>query len=204
MTDRYANFAELVAAEPRDAWRIVRLERSTSDVLVIAPHGGGIEPFTTAIATAIAGGDYSVYCFEGLKGSGNGELHVTSHRFDEPTALSLAAQSSIVLGIHGCKGAAAIHVGGLDKALVALLTDTLVEAGLPADSTGHKFPAVEPNNICNRSKRKCGAQLEITRDLREDDEARARITAAARKAITKHLEAIVHERRSRPGRPNPR
>jgi phage replication-related protein YjqB (UPF0714/DUF867 family) len=53
-------------------------------VAVIAPHGGGIEPGTSELATAIAGDDFSLYLFEGLKSAGNGELHITSTNFDEP------------------------------------------------------------------------------------------------------------------------
>jgi len=190
MSDTYGSFDELAAAEPAGAWAITSIDRPTSDVLIIAPHAGRIEPFTTAIATAIADQDYSLYCFEGHKPKCNGELHITSHRFEEPVALSLAAQASIVLGIHGCKGESAIYVGGLDTELVASLTAALVMDGLPASSTGHRFPAVEPSNICNRSKRSCGAQLEITRNLREDAETRARIVAAARKSIADKLVAL--------------
>ena len=168
MTDKYANFAELAASEPRAAWAIALVDRPASDVLVIAPHGGSIEPCTSALATAIAGEDYSLYCFEGLKPKDNHELHITSHHFDEPNALTLVAQSSIVLGIHGCKGSKAIYVGGLDGEFVELLTAELKSAGLPAESTGHKYLAVEHRNICNRGRRKRGAQLEISRDLRDD------------------------------------
>src|SRR5687767_6181234 len=99
MSDKYGSFQELAAVEPADAWKITCIDRSASDVLIIAPHAGRIEPFTTAIATAIAGQDYSLYCFEGLKQHGSGELHITSHRFNESMALSLAARSSIILGI---------------------------------------------------------------------------------------------------------
>lgn len=190
MSDTYGSFDELAAAEPAGAWAITSIDRPTSDVLIVAPHSGRIEPFTKAIAMAIADQDYSLYCFEGLKAKGNGQLHITSHRFDEPIALSLAAQSSIVLGIHGCKGESAIYIGGLDTELVGSLTATLVMAGFTASSTGHRFPAIEPNNICNRSKRKCGAQLEITWDLREDAAMRARIVAAARKSIAEELVAL--------------
>ena len=41
-------------------------------------------PLSDAIAAAIAGTDFSYYCFRGCKPEKNGRLHITSHRFDEP------------------------------------------------------------------------------------------------------------------------
>ena len=193
MADKYKNFAELAIAESNGAWRITHIDRPISEVLVVAPHAGGIEPFTTAVTSAIAGSDYSLYCFEGLKPKGNTDLHITSHHFDEPLALSLAAQSSIVLAIHGCAGDSAIYVGGLDNVLVDLPTARLGAEDLPAASTGHKYLAIEPNNICNLSKRKCGAQLEITSDFRENEMTRARIVGAAKEIIAKHLLTTVSQ-----------
>jgi phage replication-related protein YjqB (UPF0714/DUF867 family) len=67
----------------------------------VAPHGGGIEPGTSELADAIAGSDLSFYTFEGLKSSGNTDLHITSTRFDEPMCLTLLASSSVVVTLHG-------------------------------------------------------------------------------------------------------
>lgn len=190
MADKYPNFAALQRAEPPNHWRIAHLNRQTSGVLIVAPHGGGIEPRTSQIATEVAGDDYSFYCFEGIKRTDNTDLHITSHHFDEPTALSLAAQSSVVLGVHGCRGNAAIYIGGLDAALVESLTSALRSANLPASSTDHPFPAIEPNNICNRGSRGRGAQLEITFDLRQSASARAQIVLVARDVIGKYLPGV--------------
>jgi poly-gamma-glutamate hydrolase-like protein len=71
VADKYRNFAALVA-----------------------PHGGGIEPGTSELADAIAASDLSFYTFEGLKPSGNTDLHITSTRFDEPMCLTLLASST--------------------------------------------------------------------------------------------------------------
>jgi phage replication-related protein YjqB (UPF0714/DUF867 family) len=54
-------------------------------VAIIAPHGGKIEPGTSEIAAAIAGDDYSLYRFQGLRDRPREELHITSAKFDEPT-----------------------------------------------------------------------------------------------------------------------
>jgi phage replication-related protein YjqB (UPF0714/DUF867 family) len=164
--DKYESFAALARAEPpvSGAWRI-DLRRRNSSVLIIAPHGGGIEPGTSELAKAIAGDTYNIYLFEGLKRRNNGDLHITSHRFDAPCAREFVAECSIVLGVHGCNGSRSIFVGGLDAPLVARLTRALQAAGFPA-SHGPKFMAVDAGNICNRGKRLRGAQLEVTRDIR--------------------------------------
>jgi phage replication-related protein YjqB (UPF0714/DUF867 family) len=110
---------------------------------------------------------------------------VTSHRFDDPIVLDLAARAAIVVALHGCKGDRSIFVGGRDGELVALLTGRLVEAGFPARSDNHAFPAINPDNICNRGSRGVGAQLELTRDLR-GAELRPAIAQAIRGAISVH------------------
>jgi phage replication-related protein YjqB (UPF0714/DUF867 family) len=166
MSDTYANFSALACSEASDAWNVLTVDRPGSGVLIIAPHGGGIEPGTSELARMIAGEDYSLYCFEGLKERGNRDLHITSHNFDEPRALELAARSSFVVAIHGCLGTDAIYLGGRDSALIDLLTHSLQRARLPVFASDHRYPARHPNNICNRGTRGIGAQLEITRDLR--------------------------------------
>ncbi|WGI73320.1 poly-gamma-glutamate hydrolase family protein [Sinorhizobium meliloti] len=95
--DRYASFYELARTEVLDEdYAIESLDRQ-SEVIVVAPHGGWIEPGTTEITKAIADGDLSYYVFVGLKpGKRHEDLHVSSERFDEPTALALIAKSQTV------------------------------------------------------------------------------------------------------------
>ncbi|SFD31279.1 Protein of unknown function [Tropicimonas isoalkanivorans] len=84
MTDRYNSFFELAANERLDIdYRIQVLDRG-SETVILAPHGGWIEPDTSEIATAIAGSDISFYAFEALRIGPHGQFHITSHRFDEP------------------------------------------------------------------------------------------------------------------------
>ncbi|MBT2747541.1 poly-gamma-glutamate hydrolase family protein [Lysobacter sp. ISL-42] len=141
-----------------------------------------MEPGTSPLARGIAGADYSVYLFEGLKAEGNGVLHVTSHRFSEPRCLEMLALAHTVVAIHGCSGDARICVGGLDKSLAALLTTALIGASYPAIASGHEFPARRPANICNRGSRGMGAQLEISGDLRTPEHINY-IATAVRQAL---------------------
>ncbi|MDB6010125.1 MAG: hypothetical protein JWL65_2375 [Gammaproteobacteria bacterium] len=187
MQDKYASFAALAAGGEiagRDYNTTVR-ERPQSGVLIVAPHGGNIEIGTTELADLIAGTQYSLFAFNGLKTRGrNRELHITSHNFDHPECVALAARHPVVLAVHGCKGDSShIYVGGLDGELTTLLTKRLVAAGLPATATGHKYPGRNPLNICNRGARARGAQLEFTLDLRDDPSSRANMAPIVRSAV---------------------
>ena len=170
MHDKYTSFAALEAGGEIAGvdYNITLRERPQSRVLIIAPHGGSIENGTTELADLIAGDDYSLFAFNGLKPRGrNRDLHITSHNFDHPACLGLATRHAVVLGVHGCKGATSqVYVGGLDDELATLLTGKLLAAGLPSAATGHRYPGRNPRNICNRGARGCGAQLEFTHDLR--------------------------------------
>jgi phage replication-related protein YjqB (UPF0714/DUF867 family) len=183
---KYASFAELAAQEQegRD-FRALRIDRPDSPVAIIAPHGGEIEAGTSDIAGMIAGTEHSLFCFEGLKADGrNRDLHITSHRFDHPDCLAVAARAQIVLSVHGCKGHGQIFVGGLDEELAAALAGALTDAGYDVVAQGHRFPGRHPMNICNRGLRRRGAQLELTHDLRRPGHFAA-IAAAARSALSK-------------------
>jgi phage replication-related protein YjqB (UPF0714/DUF867 family) len=190
MIDRYESFQALARDVPEDWWRVVPREMPASEVLVIAPHGGGIEIGTSELAAAIAGDEHNLYCFEGLRLRGNRDLHVTSHRFDEPVALALAARCSIVVSIHGCRGHGAIHVGGLDRPLAANLTAALLGADFPVSAEGHPYPATHPRNICNRGRRGAGVQLEFTAEFR-GERHRWQLARLVRQVIAVHAARIV-------------
>jgi phage replication-related protein YjqB (UPF0714/DUF867 family) len=167
MDDRYRSFAELTASEEdgRDYERA--LVRRESDIVILAPHGGGIEQGTSEIAAAVAGEEFSLYCFKGIKESGNEDLHVTSTLFDDPQCLDLVTQSRIVVAIHGLQGRdKAINVGGLDERLKTGLVEALNEAGFEAREDDSHHSGTFPSNICNRGLTGEGVQLEVTEGLR--------------------------------------
>ncbi len=167
MNSWYKSFAELNAAEKNGlSFRLQVKNRKTSCV-VIAPHGGGIEPGTTEIASAIAGQSYSLYTFDGIRLSGNELLHITSTLFDEPQGLALIQSSDCVLAIHGCEGSEHIvYVGGLDIEWGDRIIDSLQDAGFNAIRATSQFHGTQPDNICNRGKSGQGVQLEISEGLR--------------------------------------
>jgi phage replication-related protein YjqB (UPF0714/DUF867 family) len=188
MIDKYAGYAELALSEVsgRD-YRVVAVERPESPVVVVAPHGGGIEIGTSELARRIAGDEHSLFSFEGLKGYGeNRALHITSHRFDHPECVALVSRCQVALGIHGCRGESGIYIGGLDVELKELLDRRLASAGFRTVTEGHSYLGVNPMNICNRGARGRGAQLEFTRDLR-DAPVRDEIAYVVRSALDEYV-----------------
>lgn len=192
MADKYGSYAELAKNEAHGTdYRFVAVERPDSPVLIVAPHGGSIEVGTSELAARIAGEEHSLFTFEGLKPWGRSrDLHVTSHCFDHPRCLALVARSSVTLGIHGCKGDSQIFVGGLDEELCALLALRLADAGFPAICEGHQYLGRNPLNICNRGRRRRGAQLEFTMDFRQPV-MREQIVPVVRGALRDHVARLV-------------
>src|SRR5690348_10954404 len=63
--DKYRTFEALCNAEKVGIdFDIVQVRRRGAQVVIIAPHGGGIEPRTSEIAREIAGESFSYYAFE--------------------------------------------------------------------------------------------------------------------------------------------
>ncbi len=153
--------------------------------IVLALHGGGIEPGTSEIALAVAGyhpatfahasdcfGLHDLWIFEGLLADCNSKLHVTSTHYDDPIALKLVQISKRCLSLHGLSDTAAngkIQIGGLDTELMNIVLEELTAAGIPAatsnddaDTNGNN-----PENICNKTTTGAGVQLEMGKTYRE-------------------------------------
>jgi phage replication-related protein YjqB (UPF0714/DUF867 family) len=162
-------------------------------VLIMAPHGGKIERMTSEIAEAIAGDNYSFYSLEGLKEDGNSLLHIESHLFDEPRALRAVEKADIVVSVHGQLNHKEefIMVGGLNIDLRSQIRRQLEAAGFQTRPPTEGLQGIDPDNICNRGRWKGGAQLEISRKVRDSlrsDANRLQLFAdAVRKAIRYHF-----------------
>ncbi|MFH1981012.1 MAG: poly-gamma-glutamate hydrolase family protein [Pseudomonadota bacterium] len=152
--------------EDRDYRIVTRVGRT--GVLVMAPHGGGIEPGTHIIADAVAGDDHGYYAFIGTLSAGNRALHLPSTRFDEPRAMALAASARLLVVIHGCRDPdRVVYLGGRDTELGRHLAARLLAAGLHP-TTSKKFPGMHPRNLCNRFPGIRGVQLELSTTLRDE------------------------------------
>ena len=165
--DKYLNFNQL-ASHQREGidFEIVAVEKPNSLAAIVSPHAGGIEAKTGTIAKAIAGIEYSLYCFEGMKSSGNRILHITSQHFDEPKCLKLIEKHQRVISIHGCnEKKEKVYIGGLDDELIKILTSELSSVGIIPEQS-EKFLGKSPDNICNRGLTKKGVQFELSLQFR--------------------------------------
>jgi phage replication-related protein YjqB (UPF0714/DUF867 family) len=178
--DKYTCFQDLANAENRgEDYDFESRSKDTSGVVVIAPHGGTIEPLTDKIADAIAGNDFSFYCFKALKK--NSHLHIKSHLFDEPTCENLVAIHRHVISIHGwgVKGER-VCVGGRNTELIAALRNGLAEEEIEIENAEGPLTGTDPNNITNRGLTGRGVQFELTMSFRKNDATVKKFTAAVR------------------------
>jgi len=187
MPDLYACFADLAAGERQGRdYRIEVCDRG-APIAIVAPHGGAIESGTSEVARTTAGGDLSLYLFEGRSRADNSRLHITSTRFDEPEALRLIAGCDTIVTIHGRGDRAdpeTVWVSGRDRALAAGIAAALeregFRAGEPAESA---LAGTDERNICNRGRRGKGVQLELPRSLRRRLTAEGPLLAAFAAAV---------------------
>jgi phage replication-related protein YjqB (UPF0714/DUF867 family) len=164
----------------------------TTDIaktVILAPHGGGIEPGTSELCLAVAGYHpanlpdtppaavtYDYWMFEGVRGDDNALLHVPSVGCDDGVALWLCAAALNAVSLHGFEpkpplpaDKRLVLVGGGDEELRLLLLRTLDAAGLPVeDAAGRgELDGNSSLNIVNRTRRGKGAQLELSKPLRD-------------------------------------
>ena len=198
MADKYTSFEALrkERVEGRDYRIVVEHEGRSRSVAVIAPHAGKIEPVTSMLAREIARDDYCLYLFEGImEGSNFAELHITSINFDEPQALQIVSQCTTALAIHGRRDDADPHtiwLGGFHGEMIAHIERELRSYGFSASSNGHRFPATDPENICNRGRSGGGVQIEVPKTLRQtmrsNEALRRRFVDAVREPLSEVAE----------------
>jgi phage replication-related protein YjqB (UPF0714/DUF867 family) len=185
----YRSFKELADHEVEGQDYRIRIDLRDPCVLIMAPHGGKIEPMTVEIAEAIAGMDYSFYCLEGLKTNGNSVLHIESHLFDEPQALQAVEKADVVVTVHGQldQKQEFVMTGGLHTRLCLEIQRQLESGGFQTRPPKEGLMGTDNRNICNRGKSRQGVQLEVSRKVRDsfkDDRNRLRVFAeAVRRAI---------------------
>ncbi len=189
----YTNFKELAGRETEGRDYRIKTEWRDPRVLIMAPHGGRIEPTTVEIAEAIAGSDYSFYSFEGLKADSR-MLHIESHLFDEPCALLAVQKADVIITVHGQlnQEEAFVMVGGLNERLRSKIVTQLESASFQTRPPAEGLMGSDPTNICNRGKLKQGIQLEVSRKvrdlLRRDQKELQKFANAVRRAVWSHLD----------------
>ena len=186
--DRYRNFQQLCQSEQEGHDFVILVKAPPSPLVIMAPHGGGIEPGTVDVAHAVAGRDHGFYAFKGIKPAGNAAMHITSNRFDEPRALRMTRRAEWVLTIHGCQDSVpVVFVGGRDARRRTLIMEALRGAGFQAEeSLRPGLRGINPNNICNRGLSSRGVQLELSDGLRQQMFDNLRRRTGRRKTIVFH------------------
>jgi phage replication-related protein YjqB (UPF0714/DUF867 family) len=181
----FQSFADLAIAYQRDQdYRIVEVPRPGSSTAVVAPHGGGIEAYTSDIARGIAGDDFGLYMFEGLLRAGNfASLHLSSELFDEPGCLEMLESCDRVVSVHGCgMPGDIVLLGGRDHILRGAIAAQLRAAGLTCEDAPSGLAGVDQRNICNRGRTGGGVQLEVSMSLRRS-QRRSVLIRAVREAL---------------------
>lgn len=147
--------------------------------LLIAPHGGGIEPGSSEIMRTVAEvGGWAWYEFAGFLRKGNKDaLHISSTNFDEPTLKSMLPQAGFVIAFHGASESRApvVYVGGKWKlgrsTVIESINGTFRKHGIQAvdaidNAVAEHLRGSDASNITNLGKRAEGIQLEFSRGAR--------------------------------------
>jgi phage replication-related protein YjqB (UPF0714/DUF867 family) len=194
MGDLYQSYGELAAGqiEGIDYQRLWRVS-AVSTLLHMAIHGGGVEPGTTELADSAAADIHDFYTLDGFMPAGsNDALHVTSTRYDEPQALTMARSATHIVSWHGAAGATAVtYLGGLDFNLRDQIGQCLKDAGFTVQVATEELNGNDPTNIANRCSRGMGAQLELSTAQRAAFFVGGDTSRANRKNITPAFTAYV-------------
>lgn len=170
MADKYGSMSELMSdREEGKDWDIETLDTS-SEVISMAIHGGGIEPGTTELAKVLAEkGEYNFFSFVAKLSSGNSDLHVTSTNYDAPRILDKIQDSHHSISIHGAGGSEPYtYMGGGNTPLKNIIWEKLTEKGFDCRESPGFLAGVEPMNIANRTILGMGVQLELSSQQRKD------------------------------------
>lgn len=164
--DKYPSMA-MMQAEHKEgtSYRIGTLDRK-SPVTILSPHGGFIEPGTSALSRAIAGTQFNLFDFQGLVQTNPLDLHITSTRFRHRKLSALLAQSQTAVSVHCMfdEGDETIYLGGLNRPLKERLARSLETAGFSVDPDPPVYKGVKRTNVTNQVLLG-GVQLELPAKL---------------------------------------
>jgi phage replication-related protein YjqB (UPF0714/DUF867 family) len=154
--------------------RIAFGDANISRCLLVAPHGGGIEPGTSELLRAVAElGNWAWYEFAGfLRNNNHQELHIASTRFDEPILLGLLPKANFIVTLHGSQalGEPVAHIGGTwdqgRAGITAGINSSTARHGIQAIDAPAHLKGADPANITNRGRLGHGIQIELSRSAR--------------------------------------
>ena len=190
MVDQFKNFRDMTDHVSPEAWT-TEIRGGGDRWVIIAPHGGTIEPGSAEVALAIAGPDLAYYIFRSNIRKDIANLHITSTNFDDEAALDLLAHCDFAIAIHGAADTEdadmMTHIGGLADDLSGMISNALNKAGFPTKCATGGLAGLGEDNICNRGRAGAGVQLELSRHLRKkliaDPKALSAYAGAVRTAL---------------------
>jgi phage replication-related protein YjqB (UPF0714/DUF867 family) len=172
------NYSEIIDGgyqRGRDFRVVTGNHEQVGPCLLVAPHGGSIEPMTSEIVTAVASvSNRAYYLFEGkLRRDNWNALHIDSTSFDEPEFERLVAETELVISFHGAERDRGrnVYVGGLHERGRGLMVEGLNVALRRFDVTAvdaarakaaRSIAGLHPGNLTNRGRRGAGVQLEFS------------------------------------------
>lgn len=162
--DKYKSMTDLQqhTTEGKD-WQIHTNDEKNKTV-VMAPHGGGIEPGTSEVAREIADKSKSgYYSFSAIRPVNNQQLHVTSANYNEPKAEQMVGQSDRTVSIHKtAREGRDAYIGGRDQALRNSISQSLTKEGFNVGEATGNIAGQNPQNIVNRNRNGAGVQIEVS------------------------------------------
>jgi phage replication-related protein YjqB (UPF0714/DUF867 family) len=182
------SYAELTRLTYEGPDFVVSSSKGNGAYLIVAPHGGVIEPGTDLLAKMIANnGNYGLYTFTSNKQicddiSGCRAMHITSTKFNEPALEKLLAYytstTGVPVSIHGYgsldkqepypgETTNMIISGGRNSGLKEIISNNLRTLGFSTDvrnsSKDGPFSGTNPNNFINITNPSGGVQIEVSR-----------------------------------------
>lgn len=181
-------------------FKIQSLDRS-KPCTAMAIHGGRIESFTSELAESLAKSDMNLYTFEGIREKENRALHLTSHLFNEPKALQLAAKSKYCFSFHGKSDDNVdphICLGGGNHHLITALRVGLGDMGFLVytnQSLCRELQGKSPKNIVNKCQNP-GVQFEISAQLRQKFASKPEFTEEFTSRLRKIFTSLCNLKRT--------
>ncbi|MBP2080120.1 poly-gamma-glutamate hydrolase family protein [Oceanobacillus polygoni] len=170
LNEKYLSYKDLKEHELLNEDYEINYQSRGSDIVVIAIHGGDIEPGTSEVVKGLANQmALSYYLFEGIKPTNNMILHIDSKYFDEPIGRNIVQNSVSTLSIHGYEGQgneSIIYLGGRNKEYKETIRYSLQNRGFQVEDAPPGIAGMSEKNIVNDNQLKKGVQLELTAELR--------------------------------------
>ena len=166
MTQPFRDFAAMVVETHKGQdWDLIIKDPSAAAV-IIAIHGGEIEPLTSELATTIAGDDLNLYDLRGIRASNNAQLRIPMIRYQEMRLDFLLRNCRAALHIEGSPDEGqALVIGGANVRLVQDLGQALATAGFELGEPVSAPLLSSPRRFYNHCPLG-GAQIEVPQGLR--------------------------------------